>query len=137
MKLTFSRLAVGLICVAAGSGAMAFTQAKDTAFLESIQRGMWQLRALNGGSSNIPASQICLGSPDYLVQMQHGSAGCEQYLVRSTPNSVTISYSCKGKGQGLTTVRKESARLLQIQSQGIRNNAPFSFVAEARFAGSC
>jgi hypothetical protein len=37
----------------------------------------------------------------------------------------------------LTTIRKESSRIIHIQSQGIRNNAPFSFSAEGRKIGPC
>jgi hypothetical protein len=57
--------------------------------------------------------------------------------VRSTANSVTVSYSCKAQGLGLTTIRKESNRIIHIQSQGIRNNAPFSFAVEGRKTGPC
>jgi hypothetical protein len=138
MKRIISHLVIlGTTLLVASAGALAVTAGGDAPLLDSIQRGMWQLRAVAGGSPNIPASKICLGSSARLIQMQHGGASCEQYVVRSTPNSVTISYSCKGQGQGLTTVRKESGKLLQIQTQGIRNNAPFSFAIEARYSGTC
>jgi hypothetical protein len=138
MKFQISRWSAGgLIGVIAGSSAMAFLQGVDAPLLDSIQRGKWQLRPVTGVSSTVPVTQICLGNPASLIQMQHGSANCDKYVVRSTPNTVTVSYSCKGQGQGLTTVRMESSRLLQIQSQGIHNNAPFSFSAEARYAGVC
>jgi hypothetical protein len=138
MKRKISRfLLAGIAVLSASVGAVAVTAATDAPLLDSLQRGMWQLRAVAGGSPNIPTAKICLGSPTRLIQMQHGSAVCEQYVVRSTPNSVTVSYSCKGQGQGLTTVRKESGKLLQIQTQGIRNNAPFSFAIEARYSGPC
>jgi hypothetical protein len=95
--------------------------------LQTLERGLWQLRAVGGGASGAAASQLCLGDPRMLAQIQHGAANCEHYVVESSANSVTISYSCKGAGQGLTTIRKESGRLVQIKSQGIRNNSPFSF----------
>ncbi len=138
MKHKISHLAAAAFAVLfASAGAVAVTAGADAPLLDSLERGMWQLRAVPGGSPNIPVSKICLSSPARLIQMQHGNASCEQYVVRSTPNSVTVSYSCKGQGQGLTTVRKESGKLLQIQTQGIRNNAPFSFAIEARYSGAC
>ncbi|HQS79997.1 MAG TPA: hypothetical protein PLJ45_06895 [Sphingorhabdus sp.] len=82
-------------------------------------------------------TKICLGNPEVLTQIQHAAAACERYVVRSTVNSVTVSYTCKGQGQGLTTIRKESNRIIHIQSQGIRNNAPFSFSVEGRRTGPC
>ena len=90
-----------------------------------------------GCASAPPVGQLCVGDVSRLTQLQHGTTPCEQYVVRSLPNSVTVSYSCKGQGQGLTTIRKESGKLIQIQSQGIRNNAPFSFSVEGRKTVAC
>jgi hypothetical protein len=106
----------------------------DLALLDSLERGTWQLRPTGGGA---PTTKICLGPPESLTQIQHSGFACEQYVVRSSANSVTVSYTCKGQGQGLTNIRKESARIIHIQSQGIRNNAPFSFSAEGRKTGPC
>ncbi len=137
MKMKLSHLGLGaLFCMYAGSAAFAFAQGGDLSLLGSLERGMWQLRGVGGGSG-ATATPICLGDPERLVQIQHGNAPCEHYVVRSTPNSVTVSYSCNGQGQGLTTIRKESNRLIHIQSQGIRNNSPFSFSVEGRKAGAC
>lgn len=138
MKTKLSQLALSVfLCAAASGGAMAFAQGGDTSLLQSLERGLWQLRAVGGGPSGAAASQICLGDSSRLVQIQHGSTACTQYVVRSSPTAVTVSYSCKGQGQGLTTIRKESGKLIQIQSQGIRNNAPFSFSVEGRKTGTC
>lgn len=106
----------------------------DMAMLDSLDRGMWQLRPISG---SVPVAQICLGELENLTQIQHSGLACDQYVVRSSANSVTISYTCKGYGQGLTTIRKETSRIIHIQSQGIRNNAPFSFSAEGRKTGPC
>jgi len=104
--------------------------------LQQMEKGLWQFRPI--GSSSAPgASQLCVTDPKQLAQIQHGSSACSQLVVKSIPNSVTISYSCRGSGQGLTTIRRETDRLIQIQSQGIRNNAPFSFSVEGRQQGSC
>lgn len=106
----------------------------DLAVLHSLELGTWQLRP-TGGSA--PTTKICLGKPESLTQIQHSGLACEQYVVRSNANSVTVSYTCPGQGQGLTTIRKETNRIIHIQSQGIRNNAPFSFSAEGRRTGPC
>ncbi len=116
---------------------MAVAQSGTLDLLQSIERGMWQLRAVGGGASSVAANQLCVADPKQLVQIQHGTTPCSQYVVRATPNTVTISYSCKGAGQGLTTIRRESGKLIHIQSQGIRNSAPFSFSVEGRKAGVC
>lgn len=138
MKLKISHLGLSaLLCLSTGLGAVAFAQGGDLSLLESLERGMWQLRAVGGAPSGTPAGQLCLGDVARLTQLQHGAIDCERYVVRATANAVTVSYSCKGQGQGLTTIRKESGKLIQIQSQGIRNNSPFSFSVEGRKTGAC
>jgi hypothetical protein len=123
--------------MSAGSGALAFAQGGDLSLLESLDRGLWQLRTVGGGPSGAPTDKLCVGDPARFTQIQHGDALCSRYIVRATPTLVTVSYTCKGQGQGLTTIRKESNRLIQIQSQGIHHNAPFSFSVEGRRAGAC
>jgi hypothetical protein len=127
----------GALTLGAGSAAERVSADDGTSFLQTLEKGMWQLRAIGGGSSGAAASQLCLGDPRQLAQIQHGATTCSHILVDSSATSVTISYSCKGAGQGLTTIRKESGRLIQIKSQGIRNNSPFSFAVEGRRSGTC
>lgn len=137
MKMTFSQLAaLGLFSVSAAAGATAYAQGADLSLLDSLDRGLWQLRAVGGGNS-AAVDKLCVGDPARFTQIQHGDTPCTRYVIRSTPNSVTVSYTCRGYGQGLTTIRKESGGLIQIQSQGIRNNSPFSFSVEARRTGAC
>lgn len=124
----------GTILLSLTSAALAFTPANDLSLLNTLERGQWSLRP---AGAEAPMTKICLGNPEVLTQIQHAGVACERYVVRSTVNSVTVSYTCKGQGQGLTTIRKESSRIIHIQSQGIRNNAPFSFAVEGRRTGPC
>ena len=124
----------GTILLSLTSAAIAFTPANDLSLLNTLERGQWSLRA---AGAEAPMTKICLGNPEVLTQIQHAGVACERYVVRSTVNSVTVSYTCKGQGQGLTTIRKESNRIIHIQSQGIHDNAPFSFSVEGRKIGPC
>lgn len=124
----------GAILLSLTSAAFAFAQANDLSLLNTLERGQWNLRAVG---AEAPLTKICLGNPEVLTQIQHSGVACERYVIRSTANAVTVSYTCKGQGQGLTTIRKESNRIVHIQSQGIRNNAPFSFSVEGRKLGPC
>jgi len=123
-----------LLLLSLAGAAVAVPPNNGLALLDTLERGNWQLRATG---SDEPLTKICLGNPDALVQIRHNGLACEQYVVRASPTSVTVSYTCKGQGQGLTTIRKESDRIVHIQSQGIRNNAPFSFAVEGRRTGPC
>lgn len=138
MKIKFSQLAaMAFVAVSATCGASAWAQGHDLSLLESLDRGLWQLRAIGGGVSSAAIDRLCVGDVTRLTQIQHGDTHCNHYVVRSTPTTIVVSYSCRGQGQGLTTIRKESGKLIHIQSQGIRNNSPFSFSVEARRAGTC
>lgn len=138
MKIKFSKLAaMAFVAVSAGCSAAVLAHGHDLSLLESLDRGMWQLRAIGGGTSGAAIDKLCVGDVTRLTQIQHGDTQCSRYVVRSTPTTVVVSYSCRGQGQGLTTIRKESGKLIHIQSQGIRNNSPFSFSVEARRAGTC
>ncbi len=116
--------------------AHALGQGDTPELLTNLEPGRWTLRAIGGAS--VPVNQLCVSNPRVLAQIEHrGNGQCSHLLVRSSPTSVTISYSCKGAGQGLTTIRKETDRLIQVQSQGISNGAPFSFSVEGRHSGVC
>ncbi len=125
---------VGAILLSLTSASLALANANDLSLLNALERGQWSFRATG---AEAPMTKICLGNPELLTQIQHAGAACDRYVVRSTVNSVTVSYTCKGQGQGLTTIRKESNRIVHIQSQGIHNNAPFSFAVEGRKIGPC
>ena len=127
----------GLLSLGAGLAAQNVAASDGTELLQTLERGLWQLRAVGSGGAGAAPSQLCIGDPRMLAQIQHGATSCTHQIVDATANMVTISYSCKGAGQGLTTIRKESGRLVQIKSQGIRNNAPFSFSVEGRRSGGC
>jgi hypothetical protein len=133
-------LLMGLAALGAalfGVAAHAFGQGETPELLTQLERGRWLLRAVGGGAG-APVSQMCVADPRMLAQIEHRSnAQCSHFVVRSSATSVTISYSCKGAGQGLTTIRKETDKLIQIQSQGINNGSPFSFAVEGRHGGSC
>ncbi len=127
----------GFLSLGAGSAVQSVAAQDGGSVLQTLERGLWQLRAVGSGGSAAAASELCVADPRMLAQIQHGTANCTHQIVESTGNSVTISYVCKGAGQGLTTIRKESGRLALIKSQGIRNNSPFSFSVEARRSGGC
>lgn len=101
--------------------------------LNQLEAGRWELR----GSNNGLLRSICLGNPILLAQPQHGAAPCTRDIVSSDESSVTVNYVCPGAGRGRTTIRVETPRLVQIDSQGLDHGAPFAIRAEARKMGPC
>ena len=47
-------------------------------------------------------------------------------MVAADSDSMTVNYSCPGAGRGRTTIRFETPRLVQIDSQGLDHGAPFA-----------
>jgi hypothetical protein len=132
-KLIFASLLAACVSFAA----VGYAQAAPANLLETLERGMWQFRAVGGGPTGTAISRLCVGNVTKLAQIQHLGNDCTQRILRSNPASITISYTCKAAGQGTTTIRKETGKLIHIDSQGIKNNSPFAFDVEARMIGAC
>ncbi len=115
----------GLLIAAAAGGPLAFGR---------IQPGAWQLRALDGSA---PPRRICLSDPAELIQLRHPGAACSRFVLDNAPDLATIHYTCTGSGYGRTTIKVETRELIQIDSQGLINQAPFQMAFEARRVGSC
>ncbi|HYD14401.1 MAG TPA: hypothetical protein VEC11_16265 [Allosphingosinicella sp.] len=125
--------ASGLSMLLAGPGQ---TQPENGAhpMLTRLEAGQWELR---GGSGNARIGAICLGNPILLTQPRHRAAACTRDVVAADADSMTVNYSCPGQGRGRTTLRFETPRLVQIDSQGLDRGMPFALRAEARRVGPC
>ena len=96
--------------------------------------GRWELRPRGGGA----AQQICVVNIDQLLRLRHEAiGGCEQFALRAPPGQTTIQYTCRGRGYGRTHLRFETARLVQLDTQGVLDGLPFEISAEARRIGDC
>lgn len=118
---------------ATGLLAPAVAQGPSLAMLSALDDGQWELRFRDGGENR----RVCVRSGLELIQIQHGQAACSRFVIDDGTREVTVQYTCRGDGYGRTTIRKESAGLLQIDSQGIAGGLPFEFSAEARRVGAC
>lgn len=122
------------VSVAFGASiASAFAQGSDLAMLKGLSRGEWTVEFRDGRS----ARKICVKSGEELVQLRHSQNGCSRFVIEDSPTRVTVQYTCRGDGYGRTDLRRESSRLVQIESQGIAEGVPFQFAAEARRTGNC
>lgn len=124
--------AVGVALLACGVPASG--QRSSLTMLDQIDSGRWELRVRDAAN---PAERMCVNNGRRFIQLRHPDASCERLIVEDSPNEVTVQYTCRGQGYGRTSIRRETSRLVQIQSQGIRNGLPFEFSAEARRVGDC
>lgn len=111
----------------------AVAQAPSLAMLSALEDGQWEIRFRDGRESR----RLCVRSGTELIQLQHSGPACSRFIVDDGAREVTVQYTCKGNGYGRTNIRRESATLVQIDSQGIAAGLPFAFTAEARRTGNC
>jgi len=120
--------------VLTGFAIAAPAQTPGLALLDGLTQGEWTLKERGSRDSG---KKVCLGNPELLLQIQHGGATCTRYVIENGPRKLRVSYKCGSAGHGVTEIKRESGSLVQISSQGIRNDAPFSVNFEGRRTGSC
>ncbi len=131
----FSSLLRYTLAASALAGATAVpAQAPSLAMLDRLEKGSWQLRERG---KDAVLQTVCLGDARRLIQIQHPRATCSRYIIEDTPGSVTVHYTCPGAGHGRTSIRSETNRLVQIDTQGIADGKPFSQAIEGRRMGPC
>jgi len=108
-------------------------QSPELPLLGSLERGEWTVRFRDGS----PSRKVCVRNGLELIKLQHASKNCSHYVVEDTSKSVAVQYTCQGEGYARTTIRRETASLVQISSHGIAGGLPFQFEAEARRTGAC
>ena len=123
----------GVIAAALAFAGAASAAGTELAMLASLDKGGWTLRVRDDGSQQ----RICVRDGQEFIQLRHKQPGCSRFVVKDDPTEVVVQYTCRGNGYGRTSIRQEGAGLVQIESQGIVDGAPFSITAEARHAGAC
>jgi hypothetical protein len=101
--------------------------------LDQLAPGQWELRDRSG----TVVQRLCVASGRSLVQLRHQGQSCERFVVKDNRDEVDVQYTCRGRGYGRTSIRRETNRLAQIDSQGIADGLPFEFAVEARRTGEC
>ena len=104
----------------------------ELAMLDTLAKGAWDLRIRDGGSQ-----RICVRDGRELIQIRHRQPGCSRFIVEDGSDQVVVQYTCRGNGYGRTSIRREASGLVQIETQGIIDGAPFAIRGEARHNGAC
>jgi hypothetical protein len=102
--------------------------------LQSLQSGLWEFRSKEDPSAN---RSLCLSDPKVILQLRHFGQNCSRFVIKNDPRLTVVHYTCALAGQGQTSVRVETPRLVQLESQGVAGHSPFSFTAEGRRVGEC
>jgi hypothetical protein len=123
-----------LAIIACGASSQAVGQRRPLTMLDQLTEGRWELR-LRGERK--PVERLCLQNGRTLIQLRHPDQACDRLVIEDSPESVTVQYTCRGRGYGRTHIRMESDRLVQLESQGVAGGLPFDFAAEARRISGC
>jgi hypothetical protein len=127
-------LPFALVAGIAAPGFSQPAQAPALPALAMLQPGQWALRSRDDPSEN---RSLCIADTRVLLQVRHSGASCNRFIIASNPKDATVHYTCPGAGHGRTTIRVETPRLAQIESQGMVNREPFSVTLEGRRTGEC
>ncbi len=130
--LAWGALAVA-VAAAGGLAAPGLAQGGGLAMLGTLTKGEWTIKQRSGAGDR----RICIKSGAELIQLMHRESGCSRFVVEDGAARVTVQYTCPGNGYGRTSIRRETAVLVQLESQGIHDGMPFQMTAEARRTGEC
>jgi hypothetical protein len=130
----FGLVGGGLIAFLVFAAPTLAAQRPALAMLDQLEPGQWEVRDRDETEGR---SRLCLDSGRRLIQIRHMRESCRSTTVQDTADMVTVHYTCPGNGYGRTSVRFESAQLVQLETQGIAQGLPFNLRAEVRRVGAC
>ena len=116
------------------TAALLLTAAQRPSALAETSPGLWEISGVPGAKA--PARQ-CVAEVLSLAQYEHRQKTCQRNVVGDAPSSAVIQYECSGGDFGRSKVTVLTPRSLKIETQGISDKLPFSYVLQARRVGDC
>lgn len=123
-----------MAAVVAMAAAGPLSAASPSRLTKGLETGEWELRDRAGDGE---PRRLCLSDLRQLLQVRHARNSCKSFTVSDAAARTVVTYECGPAGNGRTDLRIETPRLVQIQSQGIADGAPFAFALEGRWIGAC
>ena len=127
------RLRLAGLTVTGIAAALILMGAQRPALFGQTAPGLWEISGLPGAK---PARE-CVMDTAALARYEHRSRPCTMKLTSDGPTSTVVDYSCGGAGFGHTKIDLITPRSLRIETQGVSDNLPFSYVLQARRVGDC
>jgi hypothetical protein len=114
--------------------ALTLTAAQRPALFAQTAGGMWEVSGVPGAST--PVRQ-CIADTALLARFEHRAQNCSFKVISDNRTSAVVDYSCGGAGFGHSRIDMITPRSLRIETQGIADRLPFSYVLQARRVGDC
>gem|GEM_PF-2125553 len=102
--------------------------------LAGLEPGLWEFKDVDHPGK---PERRCIPSLRELFQPAQPGLACRHFLAENRPGHAAVAYDCAARGQGRTTLRVETRRLLRIESHGVAEGRPFAVRLEARRVGAC
>ncbi len=121
--------------------ATAAAPASDLKLLSNgFRPGLWQVTPLDSDSqTRWSGNQTqCLISPAQIVHAGHSSADdqCGHTIVENADDRATVTYVCKGRGYGRTSIRRDGDGFI-VDAQGIDGREPYQIRGQYKRIGTC
>ena len=129
-----SRLRLASLTAAGVIGVLALTAAQRLSLFAQTSGGLWEVSGVPGTSAPV---RPCLADVTVLAQFEHRSRACSQKVTSDNGTAAVIDYSCGASGFGHSRIDLITPRSLRIDTQGISDRLPFSYVLQARRVGDC
>ncbi|MCY7271557.1 MAG: hypothetical protein LH485_05835 [Sphingomonas bacterium] len=95
--------------------------------------GQWEIGKTAGGGGD----KVCLADPAQMMQWEHRTKQCTRVIVSASIDRAEVHYTCVGGGFGTSRVEVLTPRSVKVDTQGISDGLPFSYVVHARRVGDC
>lgn len=95
--------------------------------------GEWEV----GKNAASRGEKVCLPDPAVLMQWEHRSKQCKRMIISSSLDRAEVNYTCVGGGFGTSKAQVLTPRSIKVDTQGIADGLPFSYVVHARRVGAC
>lgn len=128
------QLRVAGFTVAVIAAALVLTGAQRPMALAQSAPGLWEISGVPG--ARLPARE-CLADTAALARYEHRNRACTMKVTSDGASFTVVDYSCGGAGFGHTRVDVITPRSLRIETQGVSDNLPFSYLLQARRVGDC
>jgi hypothetical protein len=96
--------------------------------------GRWEVKPV--GSPKTPARALCIGSAESFL-MGGRSGQCRFTIISDGPTEAVVTYRCEGGLSGRSDLRRDTAGLYTLETQGIEGGLPFGAREEWRRTGAC
>jgi len=116
------------------AAALVLTGAQRPVALAQAAPGLWEVSGLPGGRA---ATRECVADLTLLARYEHRSRACTVKVTSDSASATVVDYSCGGAGFGHTKIDVITPRSLRIETQGVSDNLPFSYLLQARRVGDC